>query len=71
MSNNIFYQLIKILKIARGDGKPVVCEEAGNLSLYFGVGTTQSRMKMSDPYRLMLGYTRTMMGFLLFNGSGR
>lgn len=48
-------------------GKPIVYEDDGNVSLYFGAGATQSKMKINDPYRLMLGYTRTMMGFLVFN----
>ena len=33
---------------------------------YFGFPTIQSRMLKADPARLVLDYTRTMMGFLLF-----
>lgn len=45
---------------------PVLHEANGELSLHFGFPTIQSRMLMSDPERLVLDYTRTMMGFLLF-----
>ena len=45
---------------------PLVHEENGELSLHFGFPTIQSRMLKADPARLVLDYTRTMMGFLLF-----
>ena len=45
---------------------PLLREENGELSLHFGFPTIQSRMLMADPDRLQLDYTRTMMGFLLF-----
>jgi len=48
-------------------GKPVVCSEAGFISLLLDDGNMQSLMRKSKPHRLELGYTRTMMGFLLFN----
>jgi len=41
-------------------------EENGELSLHFGFPTIQSRMLKAEPERLVLDYTRTMMGFLLF-----
>ncbi|MEI7431291.1 MAG: transferase [Betaproteobacteria bacterium] len=44
---------------------PLICEENGELSLHFNFPTIQSRMLKSDPTRLILDYTRTMMGFLL------
>ena len=44
---------------------PVVRDENGELSLHFNFPTIQSRMRVSDPGRLVLDYTRTMMGFLL------
>jgi len=43
-----------------------VLEEQGEISLHFGFPTIQSRMLTADPERLVLDYTRTMMGFLLF-----
>ncbi|HEY9100565.1 polyamine aminopropyltransferase [Chitinimonas sp.] len=46
-------------------GKPFVYEEAGTISLHFDIEATQSLMRLDDPYQLSLGYTRTMMGFLL------
>jgi spermidine synthase len=36
-------------------------------SLHFDLGETQSRMSLRDPDALVLKYTRTMMGALLFN----
>lgn len=44
---------------------PLVHEEDGELSLHFSFPTIQSRMLKADPDRLILDYTRTMMGFLL------
>jgi spermidine synthase len=44
---------------------PLVHDENGELSLHFNFPTIQSRMLVSDPGRLVLDYTRTMMGFLL------
>jgi len=50
-----------------GWGKPSICDEAGVRSLHFNGGAVQSSMRVSTPYELDLSYTRTMMGFLLFN----
>ena len=44
---------------------PLIHEENGELSLHFNFPTIQSRMLKDDPERLVLDYTRTMMGFLL------
>jgi spermidine synthase len=46
--------------------RPFVYEEERTLSLHFDMSTTQSRMRRDDPTALELEYTRTMMGFLLF-----
>jgi spermidine synthase len=46
---------------------PYIYEEDGALTLYFEMGSVQSQMHLNQPDFLMLGYTRTMMGFLLFN----
>lgn len=46
---------------------PLLYEENGELSLHFNFPTIQSRMLKADPERLVLDYTRTMMGFLLFH----
>ena len=45
---------------------PLLYEADGELSLHFGFPTIQSRMLRNDPQRLVLDYTQTMMGFLLF-----
>ena len=46
-------------------GHPVLREAQGELSLCFDDGTIQSRALQNDPARLLLDYTRLMMGFLL------
>jgi spermidine synthase len=52
---------------SNNSGKPFVYEEGGMLSLCFDIAAVQSRMTPDHPDRLVLGYTRTMMGGLLFN----
>lgn len=47
--------------------KPFLYEENGKLSLCFDISAVQSRMDPAQPDSLVLGYTRTMMGCLLFN----
>ena len=46
--------------------KPYVREELDALSMHFSVCEIQSRMQLRRPDALALEYTRTMMGFLLF-----
>jgi spermidine synthase len=46
--------------------RPFVYEGERTLSLHFDMSATQSRMRRDDPTALELEYTRTMMGFLLF-----
>jgi spermidine synthase len=50
---------------------PFIDEENCILTLHFGKGLVQSRMHLNLPDFLMLGYTRTMIGFLLFNSRPR
>lgn len=47
--------------------KPFVLVDGASRSLHFTQGELQSRMQLHSPWRLDLDYTRTMMGFLLFN----
>ena len=47
--------------------KPFVQNDSTGKSLHFTLGELQSRMLTSAPWQLDLDYTRTMMGFLLFN----
>jgi spermidine synthase len=47
--------------------RPVVVNELGFLALHLDDGNFQGLMRKSRPHRLELGYTRTMMGFLLLN----
>ena len=46
--------------------KPYVREELDALSMHFSICEIQSRMQLRRPDVLALEYTRTMMGFLLF-----
>lgn len=46
--------------------KPFVHDDGAAKSLHFTLGELQSRMLMQSPWRLEVDYTRTMMGFLLF-----
>lgn len=46
---------------------PGLIEEDGLLSLHFGFPTIQSQTMLAAPERLVLDYTRTMMGFLLLH----
>lgn len=54
------------MKSKRKASRPVVIENDQVVSLYFDARGVQSTMLRGDPYALALGYTRTMMGFLLF-----
>jgi len=47
-------------------GKPFLYEGDRDIILHFDFSATQSHMHKADPDKLVLGYTRTMMGFLLF-----
>jgi len=48
---------------------PFVYEQQSIKALYFDMSSVQSAMDMEKPEKLVIGYTRTMMGFLLFNPS--
>lgn len=56
---------------ANGEGRPYVVESDGLRSLHFDALTVQSQMRLDDPGGLAIDYTRTMMGFLLFNPEPR
>lgn len=58
--------LLKINPPQNEVGKPFVQREGQELSLHFTAGVAQSLMNLDEPDVLSLGYTRTMMGFLLF-----
>jgi spermidine synthase len=50
---------------------PFIYEDGNLASLLFSIGSVQSEMDKNNPDRLMLTYTETMMGFLLFNEAPR
>ncbi|MGY2486133.1 fused MFS/spermidine synthase [Cupriavidus sp. CP313] len=62
-----FDAYLKFLAEASHDGTPKVLETQHALSLHFDALATQSFMSRKDPDKLVLGYTRTMMGFLLLH----
>ncbi|MFS8931254.1 fused MFS/spermidine synthase [Cupriavidus taiwanensis] len=62
-----FEAYLKFLAEANSDGMPHVLETRHALSLHFDALATQSLMSRKDPDKLVLGYTRTMMGFLLLH----
>jgi hypothetical protein len=49
--------------------RPFVLDDGASRSLHFTLGELQSRMRLDSPCALEVDYTRTMMGFLLFNPS--
>ena len=49
--------------------KPFIYETLTTKALHFSISEIQSRMQSRRPLALDLDYTRTMMGFLLFNDS--
>ena len=62
-----FSQLAQLSK----EGKPFILVKRNSLSLLFDFNSLQSEMAIEAPDDLVLGYTRTMMGFLLFNSEPR
>ncbi len=58
-----FYDLLKTLHA----NKPFIYLATDNVSLQFSIAAVQSEMCPVFPNKLVLGYTQTMMGFLLFN----
>ena len=51
----------------RSTSSPFVFEGLNSKTLHFSISEIQSRMQLQDPHVLDREYTRTMMGFLLFN----
>ncbi len=51
--------------------EPFVYEDERTVSLHFDIASIQSRMRRDDPTVLELDYTRTMMGFVLFEAAPR
>ena len=56
---------LEFLSTPLNDKRPFVLETQHAVSLHFDHFATQSCMSLRAPERLTLGYTRTMMGFLL------
>lgn len=61
----------RIHRLFDRDAPVEVSERDGVRSLHLGTSTIQSSMKLNDPVELVLSYTRTMMGFLLFDPQPR
>jgi len=59
-------RLAEAMPDAAGSERPFVFSADGSKSLYFTLDQLQSRMRDSHPTDLDVDYTRTMMGFLMF-----
>lgn len=59
----------KVLRRAMTSHQVEITEMDGVRSLYIDTNTIQSSMSVSDPYQLMLNYSKGMMGFKLFHDS--
>lgn len=66
MPDNDSYSLRQTTPPSQLTGKPYLKEDEGEIALHFDFRTVQSTMSKTDPDALSLGYTRTMMAFLLF-----
>lgn len=62
--------LAKLLPDIDGD-YPRIVDDGETKALYFDSRNVQSRMRKDAPHELQLGYTRTMMGFLLLQPEPR
>lgn len=72
MAKRIFPALRDLVKILVDRPiTPSVHDEDDVRCLRFNSGVVQSTMRVSAPFELDLSYTRTMMGFLLFNAEPR
>ncbi len=56
-------------KLGIETGKPFLVERDGILALHFDAATIQSEMSIDKPDELVIGYTRSMMSFLLLEPS--
>jgi spermidine synthase len=61
-----FLDMFSGLLSPSGGSKPILHKKDNTLSLMFDAFSVQSEMNVEDPDDLMLAYTQTMMGFLLF-----
>ncbi|KVK80975.1 spermidine synthase [Burkholderia cepacia] len=62
---------VEFLSMPLNDGRPYVLKTEHAISLHFDHMATQSFMSLRTPDKLTLGYTRTMMGFLLLQPHAR
>ena len=66
MSHSAFYEMFSQFREDR-ISTPFIYRDNGRVSLHFDFSATQSSMLESEPHRLFLCYTHTMMACLLFN----
>jgi spermidine synthase len=71
MQNKVDQLLAWTDDIKPGDGKPYLTERDGILALNFDGMSVQSEMNLDNPDELVIGYTRAMMSFLLFEPAPR
>ncbi|MCQ0029752.1 spermidine synthase [Burkholderia glumae] len=56
---------VAVFAASLGGNQPIVLETRRTVSLHFDLSATQSFMSLAEPERLVLEYTRIMMGFVL------
>jgi spermidine synthase len=66
MSTDLFPEYDSYLESSNNVRPFIYEEDDGTVSLHFEISSVQSRMHAGSPDWLMLGYTRIIMGFLLF-----
>ena len=54
-----------------GNGAPILYKKRNTLTLLFDIFSVQSEMRLEAPDELVLGYTQSMMAFLMFQPSPR
>lgn len=72
MAKHTLHALRDVVQLLMPDaGKPCIQDDDGVRCLRFDSGALQSAMRLSEPFALDLSYTKTMMGFMLFNAEPR
>ena len=66
-----FLQNWRVRKPSDDNESVYISEKFGVRTLHIGSDTVQSSMRLSKPNDLEVSYTRSMMGFLLFNPQPR
>jgi spermidine synthase len=66
---SLSYDGPRVLRSIGPANKPFIMDTERTRCLHFDFASIQSAMRLDDPHRLCLAYTRKMMAFLLFNAT--